>query len=133
MAKPVILCVDDEMVVLNSLKIQLKKEFGDTYLYEIAENADEAMEIIQEIEEEAEASHILVIVSDWLMPGIKGDQFLIDVHKKYPKIVKVILTGQADALAIERVKKQANLHQCLYKPWDGKELVETIKSGLAKA
>jgi len=133
MGKPVILCVDDEIVVLNSLKIQLKKEFGDTYLYEIAENADEAMEIIQEIEEEAEASHILVIVSDWLMPGIKGDEFLIDVHKKYPNIVKVILTGQADALAIERVKKQANLHRCLYKPWDGKELVETIKSGLAKA
>ncbi|MEZ2229134.1 MULTISPECIES: response regulator [unclassified Microcoleus] len=133
MRKPVILCVDDETVVLNSLKIQLKKEFGDTYLYEIAENADEAMEIIQEIEEEAEASHILVIVSDWLMPGIKGDEFLIDVHKKYPNIVKVILTGQADALAIERVKKQANLHRCLYKPWDGKELVETIKSGLAKA
>ncbi|XZN93199.1 MAG: response regulator [Microcoleus sp.] len=133
MGKPVILCVDDETVVLNSLKIQLKKEFGDTYLYEIAENADEAMEIIQEIEEEAEASHILVIVSDWLMPGIKGDEFLIDVHKKYPNIVKVILTGQADALAIERVKKQANLHRCLYKPWDGKELVETIKSGLAKA
>lgn len=131
MPKPVILCVDDEMVVLNSLKIQLKKEFGDAYLYEIAENADEAMEIIDEIEEE-QASNILVIVSDWLMPGIKGDEFLIGVHKKYPKIVKVILTGQADELAIERVKKQANLHHCLYKPWDGKELVEIIKSGLAK-
>ena len=131
MPKPVILCVDDEMVVLNSLKIQLKKEFGDDYLYEIAENADEAMEIIEEIGE-AEASVILVIVSDWLMPGIKGDEFLIGVHKKYPKIVKVILTGQADELAIERVKKQANLHHCLYKPWDGKELIEIIKSGLAK-
>ncbi len=131
MSKPVILCVDDEMIVLNSLKIQLKKEFGDAYLYEIAENADEAMEIINEIGEE-EASHILVIVSDWLMPGIKGDEFLIGVHKKYPKIVKVILTGQADELAIERVKKQANLHHCLYKPWDRKELIEIIKSGLAK-
>lgn len=131
MPKPVILCVDDEMVVLNSLKIQLKKEFGDAYLYEIAENANEAMEIIDEIGE-AEASVILVIVSDWLMPGVKGDEFLIGVHKKYPKIVKIILTGQADELAIERVKKQANSHHCLYKPWDGKELVEIIKSGLAK-
>lgn len=131
MPKPVILCVDDEMVVLNSLKIQLKKEFGDDFLYEIAENADEAMEIIDEIGE-AEESVILVIVSDWLMPGIKGDEFLIGVHKKYPKIVKIILTGQADELAIERVKKQANLHHCLYKPWDGKELIEIIKSGLAK-
>ncbi len=130
MPKPVILCVDDEMVILNSLKIQLKKEFGDNYLYEIAENADEAMEIIDEIAEEA--GNILVIVSDWLMPGIKGDEFLINVHKKYPKIVKIILTGQADESAIERVKQQANLHYCLHKPWDNKELVEIIKSGLAK-
>lgn len=130
MQKPVILCVDDEVVVLNSLKIQLKKEFGDDYLYEVAENADEALEIIEELKEEE--SDILVIVSDWLMPGLKGDEFLIRVHQKYPKIVKVMLTGQADELAIERVKEQANLHRCLYKPWDGKELVETIKSGLAK-
>lgn len=130
MPKPVILCVDDEVVVLNSLKIQLKKEFGDAYLYEVAENADEALEIIEEIKEED--NDILVIVSDWLMPGIKGDEFLIRVHQKYPRIVKVMLTGQADELAIERVKEQANLHRCLYKPWDGEELVETIKSGLAK-
>lgn len=131
MPKPVILCVDDEVVVLNSLKIQLKKEFGNAYLYEVAENADEALEIIEEIQDKEE-SDILVIVSDWLMPGTKGDEFLIAVHKKYPKIVKVMLTGQADARAIERVKEQANLHCCLYKPWDGKELIQTIKSGLAK-
>jgi CheY-like chemotaxis protein len=130
MPKPVILCVDDEVVVLNSLKIQLKKEFGDTYLYEVAENADEALEIIEEIKEDD--NDILVIVSDWLMPGIKGDEFLIRVHQKYPRIVKVMLTGQADELAIKRVIEQANLHRCLYKPWDRKELVETIKSGLAK-
>ena len=131
MPKPVILCVDDEVVVLNSLKIQLKKEFGDAYLYEVAENADEALEIIEEIQEEDE-SDIFVIVSDWLMPGIKGDEFLILVHQKYPKIVKVMLTGQADEVAIARVREQANLHSCLYKPWERQELVETIKSGLTK-
>ncbi|MEG3838314.1 MULTISPECIES: response regulator [unclassified Microcoleus] len=131
MSKPVILCVDDEVVVLNSLKIQLKKEFGDAYLYEVAENADEALEIMEEIQKEDE-SDILVIVSDWLMPGIKGDDFLIMVHQKYPKIVKVMLTGQADEVAISRVKEQANLHRCLYKPWERQELVETIKSGLTK-
>lgn len=130
MSKPIILCVDDEVVVLNSLKIQLKNEFGDAYLYEVAESADEALEIIEEIEDENKA--IIVIVSDWLMPGIKGDEFLIRVHQQYPNVVKVLLTGQADETAIERAKTQANLHSCLHKPWDGKELVETIKSGLAK-
>ena len=130
MSKPVILCVDDEIVVLNSLKIQLKNELGDAYLYEVAESADEAMELIEELKED-EAS-ILVIVSDWFMPGIKGDEFLIKVHQKYPSIIKVMLTGQADESAIERVKAQADLHSCLSKPWDKQQLIETIKSGIEK-
>jgi len=130
MSDAAILCVDDEIVVLDSLKIQLKKEFGDTYLYEMAESADEALEVIEELEDEN--IKVLVIVSDWLMPGMKGDEFLIQVHKKFPKIIKVMLTGQADEDAIERVQHEANLHRCLYKPWDGKELIETIKAGLAQ-
>lgn len=130
MSKPVILCVDDEVVVLNSLKIQLKNAFNDEYLYEVAESADEAMEIIEELKDEN--TDIIVIVSDWLMPGIKGDEFLINVHQQYPNIIKIMLTGQADEAAIERAKQEANLHSCLHKPWEGKELIETIQSGLSK-
>lgn len=125
---PVILCVDDEVVVLDSLKIQLKQEFGDSYLYEVAESADEALEIIEELHEEQ--VNILVIVSDWLMPGMKGDEFLIRVHEKFPHILKVMLTGQADQQAIDRAHQEAHLHRCLHKPWSGKELIETIKAGL---
>jgi CheY-like chemotaxis protein len=131
MTKPVILCVDDEIVVLDSLKTQLKKAFNKDYIYEMAESADEALEIIDELDEEE--IDILVIVSDWLMPGIKGDEFLIRVHQKFPKIVKVLLTGQADEEAIERAKTQANLHRCLFKPWTTEELIETIRSGLSKS
>lgn len=128
MTKPAILCVDDESVILNSLKIQLKKEFGNAYVYEIAESADEALEIIEELKQEQ--TDILVIVSDWLMPGIKGDEFLIRVHEKYPNIIKVMLTGQADENAIQKAKEQANLYACLHKPWDNEVLVNTIKNGL---
>jgi CheY-like chemotaxis protein len=131
MSKPVILCVDDEIVVLDSLKTQLKKAFDKEYIYEMAESADEALEIIDELDEDE--IDILVIVSDWLMPGIKGDEFLIRVHQKFPNIVKVLLTGQADEEAIDRAKKQANLHRCLFKPWTTDELVEAIRSGLSKS
>lgn len=131
MSKPVILCVDDEVVVLDSLKIQLKKEFGNTYFYEFAESADEALEIIDELHEDN--TEVLVIVSDWLMPGMKGDEFLIRVHEQYPNIVKIMLTGQADKEAIERAQQNANLHRCLYKPWKGQELIDIIKSVLAKS
>jgi len=131
MAKAVILCVDDEVVVLNSLKIQLKNEFKDQYLYEAAESAEEAWEIIEELEDENIDTDIILIVSDWLMPGIKGDEFLIKVHEKFPRVVKIMLTGQATEEAIRRAVEQANLHRCLYKPWNNEELIETIKSGLA--
>jgi CheY-like chemotaxis protein len=130
MSKPVILCVDDEEVVLDSLKIQLKNFFADQYLYEVAESADEAMEVIEELN--LEDKPVIVIVSDWLMPGIKGDEFLIQVHQKFPKVVKIMLTGQADEAAIARATQYANLHRCLHKPWTGEELIETIKSGLQK-
>jgi len=127
--KKIILCVDDEKMILNSLKTQLKENFGNSFLYETAENATDALELIDELVDEN--SLILIIVSDWLMPGIKGDEFLIKVHEKYPQIVKVMLTGQADQKAIERAVIHANLYKCLLKPWNEKELVDTIKNGLA--
>ena len=64
------------------------------------------------------------------MPGIKGDDFLIMVHQKYPKIIKVLLTGQADEQAIQRAYEKANLLKCLHKPWHEQELVEVIQAGL---
>jgi CheY-like chemotaxis protein len=128
MAKPVILCVDDEVVILKSLKRQLKQAFNDRYIYESAESADEAIEIIQELQEDG--IDIIVIVSDWLMPGMKGDEFLIKVHQEYPNVIKVMLTGQADEDAIKKTQEEANLHQCLAKPWSSDELVDCIKSGL---
>lgn len=130
MSKPVILCVDDERVVLQSLRTQLQEAFGDTYLYEVAEDADEALEVINELNEDSIS--IILIVSDWLMPGMNGDEFLIRVHQKFPKIVTIMLTGQADESSIKRAKEQANLHSCLFKPWSEEELVETIKSGLSR-
>jgi len=128
MSKLAILCVDDETIILNSLRRQLKQAFSDRYVYESAESADEAFEIIQELEEEG--SDVIVIVSDWLMPGMKGDEFLSKVHQAHPRVVKILLTGQADEEAITRAQEEANLHQYLAKPWKSDELVGCIRSGL---
>lgn len=130
MSKPVILCVDDERMVLDSLRMQLSTAFGTSYTYEGAEDAYEALDLIEELDHDKIS--VIVIISDWLMPGIKGDDFLIRVHERFPKVIKIMLTGQADEAAIERAKKQANLYRCLLKPWSEKELLETIKSALSK-
>ena len=129
MSKPVILCVDDEVFILETLERQLKRAFKNNYIYEFAESGDEALEIIEELYQNN--VDIIVIVSDWLMPGLRGDEFLIAVHRNFPNTIKIILTGQADESAIERVQAQANLYSYLQKPWENDELIEVIKSGLA--
>lgn len=124
------MCVDDEKIILDSLKTQLKEKFGSEFVYETAESADDAMEVIEELDEDGYA--ILVVVSDWLMPGIKGDEFLIDLHKKFPRVVKLMLTGQADEEAIDRATQYANLHRCIHKPWTDEELFDAIQTGIKK-
>jgi CheY-like chemotaxis protein len=130
MAKNVILCVDDETIILESLQEQLERHFGSGYLYEIAENAQDGMEIVEELT--SDGIKILIIVSDWLMPGIRGDEFLIRVHRKYPSIVKVLLTGQANEGAIKRAEQEAELFAVIHKPWSDAELFNIINAGLKK-
>lgn len=124
-SKPVILCVDDDATILQSLRILLRNKLGDTYFCEIAESPDEAMEILSDLE--SENVSVVAVISDWLMPEMKGEEFLIEVHKDYPHIVKFLLTGQADQEAIERAKKYANLHDFFPKPWNEQELIEALK------
>jgi CheY-like chemotaxis protein len=128
MKKKVILCVDDEPMILESLEIQLRAHFGDRFLYESAESAHEAIEVIEDLVDNG--LRLLVIVSDWLMPGVRGDEFLIEVNERFPGIIKVLLTGQADDAAIQRAWEVAQIHRCLAKPWSPEELFETIQSGL---
>lgn len=130
MSRPVILCVDDERMVLDSLRMQLATAFGTSYKYEGAEDAYEAFDLIEELDRDN--VKVIVIISDWLMPGIKGDDFLISIHERFPKVIKILLTGQADSAAINRAKERANLHCCLFKPWSETQLRETIESALSK-
>lgn len=128
MNRKAILCVDDESIILDSLKEQLEKQFGDEYLYEIAESAEEALEIIDDLEEDG--IEIAVIVADWLMPGMKGDKFLLQVDLKYPRVVKVLLTGQADQESVDTLEELADQFTLVPKPWNKEELVSIIKTRL---
>ena len=123
-----ILCVDDEVMILDTLKEQLQRRFGEQYVYETAESAGDALEILEELYDSG--VRVLVIVSDWLMPGIKGDEFLVQVHQKFPDIMTIMLTGQADDEAVSRAEEEANLYACLRKPWRETELAELISHAL---
>ncbi len=131
MNKHTILCVDDERIVLLSLRDQMKKHFGNIYSYEFAESVEEAWEIIEELHQDE--VKIIVIVSDWLMPGVKGDEFLIEVYQRFPDIVTIMLTGQADEQALARARQHANLNSYIPKPWNETTLIDAIESGLGNS
>jgi DNA-binding NtrC family response regulator len=128
--KGILLCVDDEAIILNALKDQLRKAYGRNYQIEVAESAEEGLEILDEFADQGLTP--LVVISDWLMPGMRGDEFLIAAHGRYPNVIKVLLSGQADADAVTRVRDQAQLHEFIGKPWDAEVLIQSIDAGLAK-
>jgi CheY-like chemotaxis protein len=129
-ARPAILVVDDEETILHSLKAQLKGMFGRRFTYETAPSVGEAWEILDELADEDVT--VVVIVSDWLMPGVRGDEFLANVRRRYPGIVRIMLTGQADSAAIERARTEAQVVRVLFKPWSADELRGTILHGLGE-
>lgn len=128
MEKGVLLCVDDEIIVLTALKDQLRRAFGSQFHIEVAESAEEALELLDELA--LDGHTLLVIVSDWLMPGMKGDEFLIKAHERFPSVVKIMLSGQAESAAVDRARREAALHDFLSKPWNAAALVESINQGL---
>ena len=128
MEKGVLLCVDDEVIVLTALKDQLRRAFGSDFVIDVAESAEEALELLDELSEQGHK--VLVIVSDWLMPGMKGDEFLVQAHQRFPTVVKIMLSGQAEQSAVDRARREAGLHDFLAKPWNAAELVDSINLGL---
>ena len=128
MTRTVIL-VDDEKTVLDSLSEQVRRLYpeGDIEC-EVAESAAEAWELLRELADDQVA--VMVVVSDWLMPGQRGDDFLAQVRARYPHIGRIMLTGQADVAALERARTDAAVHRILFKPWQPEDLHDAIASSI---
>ncbi len=126
MDKSAILCVDDEAIIVMSLIHELKTNLGERFIYESAMNAREAFQAIEDMIQEG--IEVILVISDWLMPGIKGDEFLIKVREMHPSISSIMITGHADDAAVDRVKREAMTCAVLRKPWSTQELIEAIES-----
>ena len=129
MSAKTILCVDDEQSVLELLEQQLRHHYGNGIAYSTAQDGERALELIAALE--AEGRELALVVTDWMMPGMRGDEFLVRLHETHPDVVKVMLTGRADDEAIARAESGANLFRCLRKPWAAEELYAVVDAALA--
>lgn len=115
-----ILFVDDEVLLLSSIKRQFRKEFDIT----VAESGGAGLAAL------SEQGPFAVVVSDYNMPGMDGVQFLNAVYQRQPETVLMMLTGRADLeLAIEALNN-AHISRFLNKPCPKQILQDTLADGL---
>ena len=124
----IILCVDDDSTVLNALRSMLATHFGPELQVEFAESGEEALEI--EAELRAQGSELGLVISDFMMPGLRGDELLVQLHERSPNTVKILLTGQSDMSGVKRAINDANLYRFLEKPFLNEDIVLTVRAAL---
>lgn len=128
MNSTIIICVDDEQTILESLKIELEGALGDEYIIEMAQGGEEALEVLlYSIEDDYE---VALVIADYIMPDMKGDELLKRIHSISPKTLKIMLTGQADVEAVGNAINYAKLYRYMAKPWQAEDLKLTVTEAL---
>ncbi|MFA6147607.1 MAG: HD domain-containing phosphohydrolase [bacterium] len=118
-----ILLVDDEENILNALA-RLFLDRDDVRVLR-AGNGEEALGIVRR-------EPVAVVVSDNLMPGIRGVELLSRVRAISPDTVRVLLTGYADLpTAIEAINR-GEVFRFHVKPWVDEEIVNTVEEGVRR-
>jgi len=125
-----ILCVDDEEGILTALRQQLSARFGGECDIAVAKNARDALDLIEVLQRDGE--ELAVVIADQIMPGMKGVELLEEVHRRSPRTVKILLTGQAGLEAVIYAINRAALDQYIPKPWDEPDLRLTIQNFLSR-
>jgi HD-like signal output (HDOD) protein len=112
-----ILFVDDERELLDGLRARLYKHRHDWNMT-FALSGDEAIATL-------EKAPVDLIVSDVRMPGMDGGQLLAVVKERWPKTIRIIVSGYSDPVQAVRLTSLA--HQYIAKPCDGRQLENIIE------
>jgi serine phosphatase RsbU (regulator of sigma subunit) len=120
--KDKVLLVDDDAMVLAGLKRQLRNQFSiDTAL-----SGEDALKQV------LENGPYAVIVSDFMMPGMNGIEFLSRVKKSNPNTVRMMLTGTADMPTAIRAVNEGSIFQFHPKPCPADTLYQAIQSAIGE-
>ncbi len=123
-----ILAVDDDILVLNSLRIQLERRFGKDFVLEFAQNVDEAIEVIEDLK--IGGIQLIVIISDWIMPGKNGDALAQYVKQINPEIKVVVLSGQLQENIAQQMIESNEIDSIVSKPWSEDYLIGIIEKAI---
>jgi DNA-binding NtrC family response regulator len=121
--KPTVLLVDDEEMILTSIRTLLMLEAD--YQVECFTSPLDAVKYL-------ETHEVDLTLSDYMMPGLTGIQFLGEAKRIQPEAARVLLTGHADKASAIQAINQVGLFQYLEKPWDNAQLLLVIQQGVER-
>jgi diguanylate cyclase (GGDEF)-like protein len=128
-AQSAILCIDDEPIVTQALRSLLEQNLHEIDVVEVAEMGKEALEVIDELV--ADGIELKVVVADYIMPQMRGDELLVRIHQQLPEVKTIMLTGQSDVSGVKRAINEAALYHFIEKPWHNEDLLLTLRGALA--
>lgn len=120
-----ILIVDDEKDVLNALCLTLEraKEFKSEI--SVANDGKEALV-------ELGRQKFDLILSDYKMPEMNGVELLAKVRGKWPKTVRILITGYSDVSVAKEAINNAAVHSYIEKPLKSEELRRIVYEALKR-
>ncbi|MEO0430442.1 MAG: FAD-dependent oxidoreductase [Cyanobacteria bacterium J06656_5] len=119
MDKPVILTIDDDPAVLQTISRDLRKQYGERFRIVRADSGAKALEATQQLK--LRGNTVALFLADQRMPGMSGVEFLSQGSEIFPKAKRALLTAYADTNAAIDAINTAQLDYYLLKPWDPPE------------
>jgi DNA-binding NtrC family response regulator len=121
-----VLLVDDEQRILDALR----RTLHGRYKVETANSGPDALTVLSASLTDPTSGPIAVIVSDMMMPGMNGADFLTKARDVAPDAVRMILSGQADLTSTIAAVNNADLFRFLTKPIDSPTLITALDAAL---
>jgi thioredoxin reductase (NADPH) len=119
LAKPTILAVDDDRVVLSAVERDLRRQYGRGYRILGADSGAAALDALNQLK--LRGDPVALLVADQRMPRMTGVEFLAQAIDLFPNAKRVLLTAYADTEAAIRAINDIRLDHYLMKPWDPPE------------
>src|ERR1700712_321671 len=119
--KPRVLCLDDEPLVLESLRDALRRKFEIV----VSTNGFEALRLLA-------SDPFAVVLTDMAMPMPDGARFLTLAREHAPDTVRVMLTGQSALHDAAAAINEGQIYRLLIKPCKTDDLVHALDAAVVE-
>ncbi len=112
-----ILVVDDEQRSVEAIRRTLEDDF-EVFT---ATSGVEALSIL-------ENQWIQLILCDQRMPGMTGVEVLSEARRRWPEVMRVVITGYTDPNDIIDLVNKAGIYHFISKPWHPEEMLLVVRN-----